>query len=94
MGSISGRGALAAAVARVWEGEASGTLHLTLNAVIEESGPEPTVASILLLLSPLSPALVVETAEIRQRVRRTPSGWRISSRTIKTTPAHRSGASV
>ena len=94
MGSISGRDALAAAVARVWEGEASGTLHLTLNAVIEESGPEPTVASILLLLSPLSPALVAGTAEVRQRVRRTSSGWRISSRTIKTTPTQRSGANV
>ncbi len=94
MGSISGRDALAAAVARVWDGEASGTLHLTLNAVIEESGPEPTVASILLLLSPLSPALVAGTADVRQRARRTSSGWRISSRTIKTTPAHRSGASV
>jgi uncharacterized protein (TIGR02246 family) len=94
MGSASGRDALAVAVARVWDGEAPGTLHLTLNAVIEESGPEPSVASILLLLTPLSPSPVAGTAEVHQRVRRTPSGWRISSRTIKTTPAHRRGASV
>jgi hypothetical protein len=39
-GSASGRDALAAAVARVWDGEAPGTLHLMLNAVIEESVPE------------------------------------------------------
>jgi uncharacterized protein (TIGR02246 family) len=94
MGSISGRDALAAAVARVWDGEAPGTLHLTLNAVIEESGPEPTVASILLLLTPLSPSPVAGTAEVHQRVRRTRSGWRLSSRTIKATRAQKSGASV
>ncbi len=94
MGKISGRDALAVAVARVWAGEAPGTLHLTLNAVIEESGPDPSVASTLLLLTPLSPSPVVGTAEVHQGVRRTPSGWRISSRTIKATPARRSGASV
>ncbi len=94
MGNVSGRDALAAAVARVWEGEAPGTLHLTLNAVIEESDPEPTVASTLVLLTPLSPASLAGTAQVRQRVRRTSSGWRISSRKIKTTPARNSGASV
>jgi uncharacterized protein (TIGR02246 family) len=94
MGSVSGRDALAAAVARVWDGEAPGTLHLTLNAVIEESGPEPSVTSVLLLLTPLSRAPVAGTAEVHQGVRRTPSGWRISSRTIKMTSAHRKGASV
>ena len=94
MGSASGRDALATTVARVWDGEAQGTLHLTLNAVIEESAAEPTVASIMLLLAPLAPAPVAGTAEVHQRVRRTPSGWRISSRTIKTTPAGHGGASV
>jgi uncharacterized protein (TIGR02246 family) len=82
MGSASGRDALAVAVARVWEGEAAGTLHLTLNALIEESGSEPTVASTLLLITPQSCSPVAGTAEVRQRVRRTSSGWRISSRTI------------
>jgi uncharacterized protein (TIGR02246 family) len=83
MGNTSGRDALAAAVADVWAGEAPGTLHLTLNAVIDESGSEPTVASILLLLTPLSPTPVAGTAEVHQRLRRTAPGWRISSRTIK-----------
>ena len=81
-GNVSGRDALAVAVAHVWDGEALGTLHLTLNAIIEESEPEPTVASTLLLITPLSSSPVAGTAEIRQRVRRTSSGWRISSRTI------------
>jgi hypothetical protein len=93
-GSASGRDALAVTVARVWEGEAPGTLHLTLNAVIEESGPEPTVASTLLLLIPSSTSPVAGTADVQQSVRRTPSGWRISSRTIKTAPALSSGATV
>jgi ketosteroid isomerase-like protein len=92
MGNISGRDALAVAVARIWDGEAPGTLHLTLNAVIEESGAEPSVASIMLLLTPLSPSPVAGTAKVHQSVRRTPSGWRISSRTIETTPARRGGA--
>ncbi len=82
MGSANGRDALAWAVARVWDGEAPGTLHLTLNAIIEESVPEPSVVSILLLITPLSSSPVAGTAEVRQRVRRTSSGWRISSRTI------------
>jgi uncharacterized protein (TIGR02246 family) len=82
MGSASGRDALAVAVAHVWDGEAPGTLHLTLNAVIDESVAEPTVASVLLLIAPLSPSPVAGTAKVRQRVRRTSSGWRISSRTI------------
>jgi hypothetical protein len=82
MGSANGRDALAGAVARVWDGEAPGTLHLTLNAIIEESVPEPSVVSTLLLITPLSSSPVAGTAEVRQRVRRTSSGWRISSRTI------------
>jgi hypothetical protein len=82
MGSANGRDALAVAVARVWDSEAPGTLHLTLNAIIEESVPEPSVVSTLLLITPLSSAPVAGTAEVRQRVRRTSSGWRISSRTI------------
>jgi hypothetical protein len=82
MGSANGRDALAGAVARVWDGEAPGTLHLTLNAIIEESVPEPSVVSTLLLITPLSSSPVAGAAEVRQRVRRTSSGWRISSRTI------------
>jgi hypothetical protein len=82
MGSANGRDALAGAVARVWDGEAPGTLHLTLNAIIEESVPEPSVVSTLLLITPLSSSPIAGTAEVRQRVRRTSSGWRISSRTI------------
>ena len=87
----SGRDGLAAAVARVWDCEAPGTVHLTLNAVIEQSSLEPIVASTLLLLVPPFPSPVAGTAEVRQRVRRTSSGWRISSRTIKTAPARRMG---
>jgi uncharacterized protein (TIGR02246 family) len=93
MGNVRGRDALAAAVARVWDGEAEGTLHLTLNAVIEESGTEPSVASTLVLLTPLSASPVAGTAEVHQGVRRTSSGWRISSRSIKTTTARHSGSS-
>ncbi len=47
-----------------------------------------SAASTLLLLTPLSPSPVAGTAQVQRRARRTSSGWRISVRTIKTTPAH------
>jgi ketosteroid isomerase-like protein len=69
-------------VSRVWAAEPPGTLHLTLNAVIEESEPQPTVTSTLLLLAPASPSPVLRSATVRQTVRKTPAGWRVAARTI------------
>lgn len=52
MGHASGRDALAAAVTRVWDDEPPGTLHLTCNAVVDDSASTPVVASILVMLIP------------------------------------------
>jgi ketosteroid isomerase-like protein len=69
-------------VLRVWAAEPAGTLHLTLNAVIDESGPQPAVTSTLLLLAPASFPPIVGSASVRQTVRKTPAGWRVAARTI------------
>ena len=57
MGTVKGHAALRDAVARVWAAEPAGTLHLTLNAVIDTSGSEPSVESVMLMVaSGASPA--------------------------------------
>jgi hypothetical protein len=80
-------GDLAATVAKVWAAEPRGTLHLTLNAVIDATDEDPSVTSTLLLLAPASSSPIVGSALVRQAVRRTPAGWRVASRAIRTHPA-------
>jgi uncharacterized protein (TIGR02246 family) len=82
MGRVEGRSALRDAVARVWAGEPAGTLHLTLNAVLDESGAEPAVDSVMLMVGAGSSPGIVGSARVRQTVRHTSGGWRISARTI------------
>jgi hypothetical protein len=79
-GRVTGRRELAAAVARVWDAEPRGTLHLTCNAVIDEA--TPAVVSILLLLTPRPPGMVAQAAHVLQRFLQTPEGWKIRSRHI------------
>lgn len=85
-GRVTGREDLAAAVARIWEAEPPGTLHLTCNAVIDAAASTPAVASIVLLLTPRPPGLAGQAAHVFQRFLQTPNGWRISSRHIKMIP--------
>jgi hypothetical protein len=82
MGRAEGRTELAAAVARVWAAEPAGTMHLTLNAVLDDSGSEPAVDSVMLMVGTGSSPAIVGSARVRQTVRHTPGGWRISARTI------------
>jgi uncharacterized protein (TIGR02246 family) len=84
MGTVEGQSALRETVARVWAAEPAGTLHLTLNAVIDESGAEPAVDSVMLMVGVGPAAAVLDSARVRQTVRRTPGGWRISARSIDT----------
>jgi hypothetical protein len=85
-GRVTGREELSAAVARVWEGEPPGTLHLTCNAVLDDVAGSPTVTSILLLLTPQAAGSIANAARVVQRFRHTPEGWRISSRQITLIP--------
>jgi ketosteroid isomerase-like protein len=84
MGTVEGQSALRDAVAKVWAAEPAGTLHLTLNAVIDESGEEPAVDSVMLMVGAGPSPNVLGSALIRQTVRDTPGGWRISRRRIDT----------
>ncbi len=83
-GVVHGRDQLRQAVRRVWAAERPGTLHLTLNAVVDEDGPDPTVASVLVLLADDEDNLWAEAAFVVQVVRFTPEGWLIHSRSIHT----------
>jgi uncharacterized protein (TIGR02246 family) len=85
-GAVHGRDALRASVAAVWAGETPGTLHLTLNAVVHDTAPDPTVTSVLVLLVPGASTGSIGAAEITQVVRRTAAGWRIQSRSIRMRP--------
>jgi hypothetical protein len=62
----------------------AGTLHLTLNAVIDASGPEPSVDNVMLMVTSGPSPVIVGSAKVRQVVTRRPEGWRISRRTIRT----------
>jgi uncharacterized protein (TIGR02246 family) len=81
-GTAHGRAALREAVARVWASEPAGTLHLTLNAVIEASGTEPQVDSVMLIVGSGTAPAIVGSAKVRQTMTRRPDGWRISRREI------------
>jgi hypothetical protein len=81
-GSARGSAALRDAVSAVWAAEPPHTLHLTLNVTIDESGPNPTATSVMLMITRESPPTVLGSALVRQVVRRTSDGWRIASREI------------
>jgi uncharacterized protein (TIGR02246 family) len=83
MGHAQGRPALRDAIADVWAAEPPRTLHLTLNVTIEESGPDPTVTSVMLMVTRDAKPDVLRSALVHQVVRRTAQGWRIASRDIQ-----------
>jgi uncharacterized protein (TIGR02246 family) len=85
-GRAEGRAALSRTVAAVWAGEPAGTLHLTLNAVIDDSRAEPSVESVMLMVTTGSPPAVIGSARVTQTFRKTPDGWRISERRIADSP--------
>jgi uncharacterized protein (TIGR02246 family) len=82
MGSATGRDALRDAVAAVWAKEPERTLHLTLNVTIDDSGTDPVVTSVMLMVTREAAPRVLGSAIVRQVVRLTPEGWRIASRQI------------
>jgi hypothetical protein len=84
IGAATGRAQLRETVARVWAGEPPGTLHLTLNAVIDEDGADIVVNSVMLVVGSGAAPAIVGTARVRQTVVQTRRGWRIVERTIAT----------
>jgi len=92
MGTATGRDAIQDAVGAAWAAEPPQTLHLTLNATIDESGREPEVTSIMLIVARGPAPRVLDSALVRQVVRRTADGWRIASRVIHDTSVSEPGA--
>ena len=83
-GRHAGREALRAGVGPVWAAEGPGTLHLTLNPVVE-AGPDDGLAvarSVLLIIDPATPPAIRAAALITQELRRDGDSWRISRRTV------------
>ena len=85
-GSATGRSAIRDAVGAVWAAEPPDALHLTLNATIDESGPEPRVTSVVLIVTRGPAPRVLGSAVVTQVVRRTADRWRIASRVIHDAP--------
>ena len=82
MGMARGRAALRDAVTDVRMAEPPRTLHLTLNVTIDESGPDPTVTSVMLMVTRDAKPAVLGSSLVRQVVRLNGDGWRIASRQI------------
>ena len=58
--------------------------NLTMwDTTIDESGPDPTVTTVMLLVTRDAKPELLGSALVRQVVRRTAQGWRIASREIQ-----------
>jgi ketosteroid isomerase-like protein len=94
-GDYRGADALRAGLAAVWGAEPAGTVHLTLNPVID-AGPAPAdtavARTVLLIIAPGPPPALVHTANVTQHLRRGPDGWRITHRTVGTGAAQHAAA--
>jgi ketosteroid isomerase-like protein len=85
-GTYHGREALRRGLAEVWGAEPAGTLHLTLNPVIDADSVSSAAAvarSVLLIIAPGTPPALVAAAHITQHLRRGAEGWRITRRSVK-----------
>ena len=85
-GTYHGTEALGRGLAQVWGAEPAGTLHLTLNPVIDADPASPAAAvarSVLLIIAPGTPPVLVGTAHITQYLRRDTDGWRITHRRVE-----------
>ena len=85
-GTYHGREALRRGLAQVWGAEPAGTLHLTLNPVIDAdpvSSAAAVARSVLLIIAPGTPPALIGSAHITQYLRRGPDGWRITRRSVE-----------
>ena len=85
-GTYHGREALRRGLAQVWGAEPAGTLHLTLNPVIDAdpvSSAAAVARSVLLIIAPGTPPALVAAAHITQYLRRGADGWRITRRSVR-----------
>jgi ketosteroid isomerase-like protein len=84
-GEHRGRQALTDAVGPVWASEGDTSVHLTLNAVIDQQPGDPdraTATSVLVIVNPGPPVVVRNVSTIVQHVVRSGSTWRIARRSV------------
>jgi SnoaL-like domain len=83
-GTHQGTSALRSALAAVWATEPPGTLHLTLNPVIDPAAqPDQARArSVLLIVDPGPPPALAAAAQITQDLRREDGRWKVSRRSV------------
>lgn len=85
-GTANGRAEIRDAVSAAWAAEPPDTQHLTLDAIIDESGPEPKVTGVRLIVTRGPTPRVLGSVAVSQVVVRTADGWRIASRVIDDAP--------
>ncbi len=93
-GTATGQAGIRDAVSAAWAAEPPETRYLTLNATIDESGPDPKVTSVGLIVTGGPTPRVLASVAVSQVVRRTEDGWRIASRMIDDAPAADTAAAV
>lgn len=84
-GEHRGRQALAETVGSVWAAEGDASVHLTLNAVIEDTpdGPERAIATTqLVIIDPARPPTIKSLATVVQHLEKVPTGWQITRRSV------------
>jgi hypothetical protein len=84
-GEHRGRDALLDAVGTIWASEGAGTVHLTLNAVIQPVAGKPDEAkatSTLVIVTTASPPAMGRLTRIIQHLVRVGGRWRISRRSV------------
>jgi hypothetical protein len=84
-GKHRGKELLRQSVGPIWASEGPSSVHLTLNAVVEDLDDRPDRAvatSVLLILTGTAPASVHSVSAIVQRLVKVGNDWRIERRTV------------
>jgi SnoaL-like domain len=86
MGEHRGKTPLRQSVSPIWEAEGETSVHLTLNAVVQEAegqSDRAVATSMLLILSGEHAATIQSVSSIVQHLTRTGTEWRIERRSIR-----------
>jgi ketosteroid isomerase-like protein len=89
-GEHSGKAQLRKSVGPIWRAEGAASVHLTLNAVIDQVDDRPTrvvATSKLLILQDASPVSIRSVSTIIQNLVKVGTDWRIERRTVDPAPS-------
>jgi ketosteroid isomerase-like protein len=86
MGEHRGKAILRQSVGPIWEAEGETSIHLTLNAVVQEvegQADQAVATSMLLILSGEHATTIQSVSSIVQHLTRTGSAWQIERRSVR-----------